>query len=34
LSLGFDHRMIDGSVADQFLSVVKKQIETFDLSGL
>jgi pyruvate/2-oxoglutarate dehydrogenase complex dihydrolipoamide acyltransferase (E2) component len=34
LSLGFDHRLIDGSVADQFLSVVKKQIETFDLSGL
>jgi pyruvate dehydrogenase E2 component (dihydrolipoamide acetyltransferase) len=34
LSLGFDHRLIDGSVADQFLSVVKKQIETFDPSGL
>jgi 2-oxoglutarate dehydrogenase E2 component (dihydrolipoamide succinyltransferase) len=34
LSLGFDHRLIDGSVADQFLSVVKKYIETFDPSRL
>jgi 2-oxoglutarate dehydrogenase E2 component (dihydrolipoamide succinyltransferase) len=34
LSLGFDHRLIDGAVADQFLSVVKKQIETFDPSSL
>ncbi len=34
LSLGFDHRLIDGAVADQFLSAVKKQIEAFDPSGL
>ncbi len=34
LSLGFDHRLIDGAVADQFLSVVKKQLESFDPSAL
>ena len=34
LSLGFDHRLVDGAVADQFMSVVKQQIETFDPSGL
>src|SRR5438105_11869162 len=28
-SLSFDHRIIDGAVADQFLSFVKKVIETF-----
>lgn len=32
-SLGFDHRLIDGAVADQFLAVVKKYIETFDTSS-
>jgi len=30
LSLGYDHRIIDGAVADQFMSVVKKAIEEFD----
>ncbi len=30
LSLGYDHRLIDGAVADQFMSIVKKQLETFD----
>jgi pyruvate dehydrogenase E2 component (dihydrolipoamide acetyltransferase) len=30
LSLGYDHRLIDGAVADQFMSIVKKQIEDFD----
>jgi 2-oxoglutarate dehydrogenase E2 component (dihydrolipoamide succinyltransferase) len=30
LSLGYDHRLIDGAVADQFMSIVKKQIENFD----
>jgi 2-oxoglutarate dehydrogenase E2 component (dihydrolipoamide succinyltransferase) len=34
LSLGYDHRLIDGAVADQFMSVVKKQIETFDPAAL
>jgi len=34
LSLGYDHRLIDGAVADEFMSVVKKQIETFDLASL
>jgi 2-oxoglutarate dehydrogenase E2 component (dihydrolipoamide succinyltransferase) len=28
-SLSFDHRIIDGAVADQFLGLVKKTIETF-----
>ncbi len=30
LTLGYDHRLIDGAVADQFMSVVKGQIENFD----
>ncbi len=34
LTLGYDHRLIDGAVADQFMSVVKKQIETFDSAAL
>jgi len=34
LTLGYDHRLIDGAVADQFMSVVKKQLETFDAAGL
>ena len=28
-SISFDHRIIDGAVADQFLAYVKDQIETF-----
>jgi len=32
LTLGYDHRLVDGAVADQFMSVVKKQIENFDES--
>ena len=34
LTLGYDHRIIDGAVADQFMSVVKKQLETFDPAEL
>jgi 2-oxoglutarate dehydrogenase E2 component (dihydrolipoamide succinyltransferase) len=34
LSLSFDHRVIDGAVADQFLSLIKKTIETTDFSAL
>ena len=30
LTLGYDHRLIDGAVADQFMSHVKDTIETFD----
>jgi 2-oxoglutarate dehydrogenase E2 component (dihydrolipoamide succinyltransferase) len=32
LTLGYDHRLIDGAVADQFMADVKKGIETFDPS--
>jgi len=27
LSLGFDHRVIDGAIADQFMALVKKNLE-------
>jgi 2-oxoglutarate dehydrogenase E2 component (dihydrolipoamide succinyltransferase) len=30
LTLGFDHRLIDGVVADQFLALIKDRIEHFD----
>jgi pyruvate dehydrogenase E2 component (dihydrolipoamide acetyltransferase) len=30
LTLGYDHRLVDGAVADQFMSLVKQKIETFD----
>ena len=33
-SISFDHRIIDGAVADQFLAFVKKGIETFSEAGL
>jgi 2-oxoglutarate dehydrogenase E2 component (dihydrolipoamide succinyltransferase) len=32
LTLGYDHRLVDGAVADQFMSDVKEQIENFDPS--
>jgi 2-oxoglutarate dehydrogenase E2 component (dihydrolipoamide succinyltransferase) len=32
LTLGYDHRLVDGAVADQFMSEVKKGIENFDPS--
>jgi 2-oxoglutarate dehydrogenase E2 component (dihydrolipoamide succinyltransferase) len=31
LSISFDHRLIDGAVADQFMSDVKKRLETFQV---
>jgi 2-oxoglutarate dehydrogenase E2 component (dihydrolipoamide succinyltransferase) len=34
LTLGYDHRLIDGAVADQFMADVKKGIEAFDESQL
>jgi len=30
LTLGFDHRLIDGAVADQFMAAIKHQLEHFD----
>jgi 2-oxoglutarate dehydrogenase E2 component (dihydrolipoamide succinyltransferase) len=30
LALGFDHRLIDGAVADEFMAFVKNQLENFD----
>ena len=33
-SISFDHRVIDGATADQFLAFVKKTIETFPETGL
>jgi pyruvate dehydrogenase E2 component (dihydrolipoamide acetyltransferase) len=32
LTLGYDHRIVDGAVADQFMADVKKGIENFDPS--
>jgi 2-oxoglutarate dehydrogenase E2 component (dihydrolipoamide succinyltransferase) len=32
LTLGFDHRLVDGAVADQFMADIKHQIEHFDAS--
>jgi 2-oxoglutarate dehydrogenase E2 component (dihydrolipoamide succinyltransferase) len=32
LSLGYDHRIIDGAVADEFMSHIKRQLETWDVS--
>ncbi len=31
LTLGYDHRLVDGAVADQFMSDVKRQLESFDV---
>jgi 2-oxoglutarate dehydrogenase E2 component (dihydrolipoamide succinyltransferase) len=30
LSLTFDHRLIDGAVADQFMAEVKKRLENWE----
>ena len=34
LTLGFDHRIVDGAVADQFLSKLKATLEGFDASWM
>jgi pyruvate/2-oxoglutarate dehydrogenase complex dihydrolipoamide acyltransferase (E2) component len=34
LSLSFDHRIIDGAVADQFMARVKKNLDEFDEAEL
>jgi 2-oxoglutarate dehydrogenase E2 component (dihydrolipoamide succinyltransferase) len=33
LTLGYDHRLIDGAVDDEFMSELKKRLETFDAVG-
>jgi 2-oxoglutarate dehydrogenase E2 component (dihydrolipoamide succinyltransferase) len=30
VTLGFDHRLIDGAVADRFMSNLKSRLESFD----
>src|SRR5581483_9073377 len=30
LTLGYDHRLIDGAIADQFMSMVKERLENWD----
>jgi pyruvate/2-oxoglutarate dehydrogenase complex dihydrolipoamide acyltransferase (E2) component len=30
LSLGYDHRIIDGAVADEFMSHLKKALESWE----
>jgi len=34
LTLGYDHRLVDGAVADQFMSAVKEKIENFDAASV
>ena len=34
MSMSYDHRVVDGAVADQYLAVVKHSLETFDESAL
>jgi pyruvate/2-oxoglutarate dehydrogenase complex dihydrolipoamide acyltransferase (E2) component len=34
LALGYDHRLIDGAVADEFMAFLKKRIEEFDPAGV
>src|SRR5712692_10195578 len=30
LTLGYDHRLIDGAIADQFMSIIKQRLENWD----
>ena len=34
VAMSYDHRVVDGAVADQFLAVVKRSLEEFDESLL
>ena len=34
LTLGYDHRVIDGAVADEFMSIIKKSLENWDPSAV
>jgi pyruvate/2-oxoglutarate dehydrogenase complex dihydrolipoamide acyltransferase (E2) component len=31
MTIGYDHRVIDGAIADEFMQVVKKTIENWDV---
>ena len=33
MTIGYDHRVIDGAIADEFMQVVKKTIENWDAAG-
>jgi pyruvate dehydrogenase E2 component (dihydrolipoamide acetyltransferase) len=33
LTLGYDHRLVDGATGDQFMAEVKQQIENFDVTS-
>ena len=33
-SISFDHRVIDGAIADEFLAQVKRNIESFPENGV
>jgi pyruvate dehydrogenase E2 component (dihydrolipoamide acetyltransferase) len=34
LTLGYDHRLVDGAVADQFVANVKRHLESFDVDKI
>jgi pyruvate/2-oxoglutarate dehydrogenase complex dihydrolipoamide acyltransferase (E2) component len=34
MAMSYDHRVVDGAVADQFLAMVKHALENFDESLL
>ena len=34
LTLGFDHRLIDGAVADAFMADIKQGLEQFDAAAM
>jgi pyruvate dehydrogenase E2 component (dihydrolipoamide acetyltransferase) len=34
LTLGYDHRLVDGAAADQFMADVKQQLENFDATSV
>jgi len=34
LSMSFDHRLVDGAVADHFMAKIKKGIQEFDEAEL
>ena len=34
VSLGYDHRLIDGATAERFLSSIKSKLENFDENAL
>ena len=34
LSLGFDHRLVDGAGGSQFIEMVRENIETMNLENL